>query len=873
MSYPKKLHLCFIAFMLISAVYGGAAFADDNAKNDKDNEWILKIQNRMQKMTPIRFEDTELSDVVQFLSQMANVNIILHPDARVLEDGSPRLVTLNVPNITLRDALRWIVRMQKDLMVEYRDGAILIDLDFREHYPCFRHKNYYVGDIINTYKDDFSSKGKEYLNSYYDIKSITEHDVDDLIDVFRSCKPDLWSQGLTPVYYKSGSVWVFNMAKVHSDIQLALNVLRRYLAMKIRFAGEISNIPLEQWLKIANAKGHRSGILNADEYKAIHELAVSENGAMLHEFSLSAKNNKRAYIDEHSKAGGSFSFDITPVILSDRKNIFAEIKYACNFTENADTAAVENQKSDELLMRTSVIIPTGSAFYFAEKTPGMHDRVRLLVVRTDILGSVPSALKISLEKDIEHVYEENADEKLIKEIKKKMMKVTPLNLEDDNDKNDSKEKKQEKKSKETKKKMPNKTPVRFADADENNIENNSEEEAEEEWIKEIKRKMQKVTPVRFEDAEFPDVIQFIAQMANVNIILSPDARNIKKDEEPRLVTLNVPNMSLQSALEWMILFQRDLAYEYRDGAIYIDLMSNIVNRIEMRFYDITDILLPVNDFYYNDILNGTDKPDKQDEYLSFRNNKIFEKIKAILSENTSASARDPNTSLSFYKGILKVEQPRYIHGVIHDMIDKMRMPEKQLVSYNASLYEVNSKTLEEVLLNSKRKDFVLSDEQLKKIQSDDNFSLSRYWTFMQMDSQRSFCCEGQYIDIEDYIDNDKNNEKAASKSKFIRKKNRNILQNKRNSVRKHIGFAFDIQSCIVRDSKKIKNINADFILHNNSSDNSRIGKSRHSMQIPDGGSIWMKIGASGSGKERKILFLVLRANIIVNAGIQGGDND
>lgn len=125
----RKLHLCFIFFILILLSSGDALLPEGNADENANEEWVINIINKMQKKIPVRFEKVPLVDVIHFFSQQANVNIILDPDASNNADGTPRVVTLNLSDVSIMTALKWILRMQGDLSMEFRDDAILIWID------------------------------------------------------------------------------------------------------------------------------------------------------------------------------------------------------------------------------------------------------------------------------------------------------------------------------------------------------------------------------------------------------------------------------------------------------------------------------------------------------------------------------------------------------------------------------------------------------------------------------------------------------------------------------------------------------------------------------------------------------------------------
>lgn len=222
---------------------------------------------------------------------------------------------------------------------------------------------------------------------------------------------------------------------------------------------------------------------------------------------------------------------------------------------------------------------------------------------------------------------------------------------------------------------------------------------EEEWIKNIKNKMLKLTPIRFEDAELPDVIQFLSQMANVNIILHPGAR-LMEDGSPRLVTLNVPNMSLQSALEWIILFQRDLAFEYRDDAILVDLKTNIEGKYITKTYDIRDLVFQIRHFVAPriDLEPGADALaiEAAPEAAAVPDDELILRLQEIIRAQEPDSWADPRASILQHLSVLIITQTKAVHILIQHVLDRLRQSALLMVALESRYVEVEDSFLESI---------------------------------------------------------------------------------------------------------------------------------------------------------------------------------
>lgn len=118
-----------------------------------------------------------------------------------------------------------------------------------------------------------------------------------------------------------------------------------------------------------------------------------------------------------------------------------------------------------------------------------------------------------------------------------------------------------------------------------------EEVKEEAWEAKIRDAMNKKITFDFVETPLQDVITFISQLAGVNIVLDPKA----VADEPRNVTLRVNDMTLQSALNWVLQLV-NLKFTLKDQAIFISKPDLIYGKPVMRMYDVTDLTVDIKDF-------------------------------------------------------------------------------------------------------------------------------------------------------------------------------------------------------------------------------------------------------------------------------------
>ena len=121
------------------------------------------------------------------------------------------------------------------------------------------------------------------------------------------------------------------------------------------------------------------------------------------------------------------------------------------------------------------------------------------------------------------------------------------------------------------------------------------EEADEPWKKDIEEALKnRRVSFDFVDTPLEDVIAFLNSIADVNMVLDPNALAMAKDVDMP-VTLKVQDMRLGAALQW-ILRLVGLRYALRDEAIFISNEENIKDESVLRMYDVTDLIVEIEDF-------------------------------------------------------------------------------------------------------------------------------------------------------------------------------------------------------------------------------------------------------------------------------------
>jgi len=109
------------------------------------------------------------------------------------------------------------------------------------------------------------------------------------------------------------------------------------------------------------------------------------------------------------------------------------------------------------------------------------------------------------------------------------------------------------------------------------------------WLSDITEKLGMKVTFDFVETPLRDIVSFLQQMTDANIILD---RNALKEVPNPEVTLKVTDMKLGEALDWM-LGAANLGYAYADGAIYISSEYSVSNKAALKLNYATDVVVEV----------------------------------------------------------------------------------------------------------------------------------------------------------------------------------------------------------------------------------------------------------------------------------------
>lgn len=223
--------------------------------------------------------------------------------------------------------------------------------------------------------------------------------------------------------------------------------------------------------------------------------------------------------------------------------------------------------------------------------------------------------------------------------------------------------------------------------------------AEEQWKVEIRKRLQRKVSFEFVDTPLQEAISFLRSLTNVTMIIDPKVL----EAGPPAINLRVTDMSLDLALGW-ILRLADLDFAFKDKAIFISKSNSLVEDVELRIYDVSDLTLTVQDMpgpelqvqtvdiseggaAANPFVNAAEAP-------AVTTASVADMIKAHVRPDTWDPAQ--GTSIEERSGRLIVMQRPQVHSLINQLLDNYRATQKIMVNIEARFLLIRESNLEEV---------------------------------------------------------------------------------------------------------------------------------------------------------------------------------
>ncbi|MFW5830179.1 MAG: type II secretion system protein GspD, partial [Planctomycetota bacterium] len=199
--------------------------------------WVEEIEDRLEQVITVQFEDAELIDVVDFLRRTTGVNIIVATE--VVADAAVPPITLSANNMKLKTALKWVMQITR-LQMSIRNQAIYISKEGQLGEVALRL--YDISDLLSPVRDftgielGYSAAddgGFEIIDTFAE-----EGDADpqEMVDFIReNVAIDTWDLEKRGIQLGSGgTLFVSQSPEVHDQIEVLLANLRNQQSLQVQ---------------------------------------------------------------------------------------------------------------------------------------------------------------------------------------------------------------------------------------------------------------------------------------------------------------------------------------------------------------------------------------------------------------------------------------------------------------------------------------------------------------------------------------------------------------------------------------------------------------------------------------------------------------
>ncbi len=180
------------------------------------------------------------------------------------------------------------------------------------------------------------------------------------------------------------------------------------------------------------------------------------------------------------------------------------------------------------------------------------------------------------------------------------------------------------------------------------------------------------TTVAFHETALEDAIDYFRELSGLTIVV--DARIRERYPNTR-VTLRLKDVSLKSALR-LTLSPFDVGATFRDGALVILPKEELRRRVELRVYDVRDLLHKIRDFDGPKVelappgqgpsvvtsIPIEPEPRIGDDFL----------LELIRANTGGGSWESEGASVTVANGLLLVVQTKSVQGEVHRLLDGLR---------------------------------------------------------------------------------------------------------------------------------------------------------------------------------------------------------
>ena len=205
------------------------------------------------------------------------------------------------------------------------------------------------------------------------------------------------------------------------------------------------------------------------------------------------------------------------------------------------------------------------------------------------------------------------------------------------------------------------------------------------------------TTVNFQEASIDEAVEYLGRISGTNIVVLPDAREGRSDEELSIDLKLDSAESVDRILDLITTF-RGLAWNVADGVVQITTPEAARGESVVQLYDVKDLATPINHFPGEEVnLDPTGEAFFDEEPAEAVPEFLLEAIRELIEQNVDTTVWEEGGSIEGLEpGTLVVKAPPETHAKIEGLLSGLRGAGGLQVSIETRFITVADNFLQEV---------------------------------------------------------------------------------------------------------------------------------------------------------------------------------
>jgi len=205
------------------------------------------------------------------------------------------------------------------------------------------------------------------------------------------------------------------------------------------------------------------------------------------------------------------------------------------------------------------------------------------------------------------------------------------------------------------------------------------------------------TTVNFGDTSIDDAVEYLGRISGTNIVVLPDAREGRSDDELSIALKLDSAESVDKILDLITTF-RGLAWNVSDGVVQITTPEAARGESVVQLYDVKDLATPINNFPGEEVnLDPTGEAFFDEEVREPVAPFLLDSITELIEQNVDTVVWEEGGSIEGLEpGTLVVKAPPATHKKIQNLLDGLRGAGGLQVAIETRFVTVEDNFLQEV---------------------------------------------------------------------------------------------------------------------------------------------------------------------------------